>query len=156
MKIDLIWIGKTKESYLKAGISIYTNRLKHYTDFNIIEINDIKNPKNYSPEQLKVKEGELILAQTKGNPLVLLDEKGKHYNSVKFAEYLEQWQIKSTRKLQFVIGGAFGFSPNVYRAAVGKLALSEMTFSHQMIRLFFSEQLYRGFTIISNQPYHNI
>lgn len=156
MKIDLIWVGKTKDDYLKEGINIYLQRLKHFTNFQIVEIPDIKKAKNLSPEQLKEKEGQLILNQCKGNPIILLDEKGKHFSSLEFARYLENWQIKSTKKLQFVIGGAFGFSPEVYQASQAKLSLSKMTFSHQMIRLFFTEQVYRAFSILHNQPYHNV
>lgn len=155
MKIELIWVGKTKEAYLKDGFKIYVDRLKHFTDFSIVEIPDIKNPKNYSPEQLKAKEGELIIKEASGNPLILLDEKGKQFSSVKFAKYLENWEIRSTKKLQFIIGGAFGFSPEVYNIAVGKISLSDMTFSHQMIRLFFVEQVYRAYSILNNLPYHN-
>lgn len=155
MKVELVWVGKSKEKYLKEGIDIYVKRLKHFVDFSIVEIPDIKNPKNYKPEQLKVKEGELILKHTEGNTFVLLDEKGKHFSSVEYAKYIENFEIRSTKKLQFVIGGAFGFSDAVYKACSGQLSLSKMTFSHQMIRLFFTEQLYRAYAILNNLPYHN-
>ncbi len=155
MKIELIWVGKTKENYVKDGVEIFMNRIKHFSDFSIVEIPDIKNPKNYKPEQLKVKEGEQILKHTNGNTFILLDEKGKSFSSVLFAKYLENFEIRSTRKIQFVIGGAFGFSKEVYSKANGKISLSAMTFSHQMIRLFFVEQIYRAYSILNNLPYHN-
>lgn len=156
MKISLIVIGKTEEAYLKEGASIYIQRLKHYIAFDIIEIPSIKNTKNMSPSKIVEKEGELLLKQIiKHEYCVLLDEKGRSFRSVEFADYIKNKLNQSTRSLAFVVGGAYGFSPEVYNIANMKLSLSDMTFSHQMIRLFFLEQLYRAFTIIKNEPYHN-
>ena len=154
MKIKLIWIGKTNQSYLNEGISIYIKRLKHYTKLEIIEIKDIKN--FTSKEDLKIKEGQALLSKlTPEDFTILLDEKGKTYSSVLWAKKLESFQNQGKRCIAFIIGGAFGFHNDVYKRANGMLALSNMTFSHQMIRLFFLEQLYRGYTIIKNEKYHN-
>ena len=156
MKIELWAIGKTNEAYLREGMKIYTDRLAHYLSFELIVIPDLKKSKNLSPEQIKAKEGQLILQKLKpGDYLILLDEKGKSYTSTAFAKYLDQLQMSSHRKIIFLIGGAFGFSPEVYQKAQSQLTLSKMTFSHQMIRLFFLEQLYRGMTILRGEPYHN-
>ena len=156
MKISLIVIGKTEEAYIKEGINVYIQRLKHYITFEIIEIPSIKNTKNMSPSKIVEKEGELLLKQIKKHEYcILLDEKGRSFRSVEFAEFIESKINQSTRSIAFVVGGAYGFSPDVYNIAKMKLSLSDMTFSHQMIRLFFLEQLYRAFTIIKNEPYHN-
>lgn len=154
MKISLIWVGKTNERYLKEGIDIFVKRLKHYCKFEIIEIRDIK--KFSSAIDLKVKEGKEILDKiTSTDHIVLLDEKGGQLSSLQFSKSIEKYQNTGTRRLVFVIGGAFGFSDEMYNRADSKLGLSNMTFSHQMIRVFFLEQLYRGYTIIKNEKYHN-
>ncbi len=154
MKITLIWIGKTNEKYLSHGMDIYAKRLKHYCQCDVIELKDIKKFANTN--DLKQKEGAEILSKVENDDyLVLLDEGGQQFTSVKFSKYLEEHQVRGTRKIVFVIGGAFGFSDEVYERANQKLSLSKMTFSHQMIRLFFYEQLYRAFTILRNEKYHN-
>jgi 23S rRNA (pseudouridine1915-N3)-methyltransferase len=155
MKIELWVVGKTAFKYLEEGIGLYEKRLKHYTSFELGVLPDVKNPP-LSTEALKTKEGELILNKlTKDDVLVLLDENGKQQTSVEFSKFIENQQINSTKRLVFQIGGAFGFSEAVYQRANVKLSLSKMTFSHQMIRLFFVEQLYRAFTIVRGEKYHN-
>lgn len=156
MKIVLITIGKTNEKYLIEGISDYQKRLKHYTNFERIEIANIKNAKNFSESELMKKEGELILKQIQNSDhLVLLDDKGKDFTSQKFAQKLQQWMLSGKKRLVFVVGGAYGFSDEIYKRGNEKLSLSKMTFSHQMVRLFFVEQIYRGYTILNNEPYHH-
>ena len=156
MKIVLITIGKTNEKYLIEGISDYQKRLKHYTNFERIEIANIKNAKNFSESELMQKEGELILKQIKNSDhLVLLDDKGKDFTSQKFSQKLQQWMLSGKKRLVFVVGGAYGFSDEIYKRGNEKLSLSKMTFSHQMVRLFFVEQIYRGYTILNNEPYHH-
>ena len=156
MKIVLITIGKTNEKYLIEGISSYQKRLKHYTNFEMMEIPNIKNAKNLSEAELMKKEGELILKQIQSSDhLVLLDDKGKDFTSPKFAQKLQQWMLSGKKRLVFVVGGAYGFSEEVYKRGNEKLSLSKMTFSHQMVRLFFVEQIYRGYTILNNEPYHH-
>ena len=156
MKIVLITIGKTNEKYLIEGISDYQRRLKHYTNFDMIEIVHFKNAKNFSESELMQKEGELILKQIKNSDhLVLLDDKGKDFTSQKFAQKLQQWMLSGKKRLVFVVGGAYGFSEEIYKRGNEKLSLSKMTFSHQMVRLFFVEQIYRGYTILNNEPYHH-
>ena len=156
MTIKLIAIGKTDNKQLISLIDDYTKRLGFYIKFSLEIIPDIKNSKNLSETQQKQKEGELIL--NKLNPtdvLILLDENGKLLDSVGFSNYLQKHMNSGIKQLVFGIGGPYGFSEDVYRKANGKLSLSKMTFSHQMIRLFFIEQLYRGFTILRNEPYHH-
>ena len=156
MKIVLITIGKTNEKYLIEGISDYQRRLKHYTNFERIEIANLKNAKNFSESELMQREGELILKQIKNSDhLVLLDDKGKDFTSQKFAQKLQQWKHYGKKRLVFVVGGAYGFSEEIYKRGNEKLSLSKMTFSHQMVRLFFVEQIYRGYTILNNEPYHH-
>ena len=156
MKIVLITIGKTNEKYLIEGISDYQKRLKHYTNFERIEIANIKNAKNFSESELMKKEGELILKQIQNSDhLVLLDDKGKDFTSQKFSQKLQQWMLSGKKRLVFVVGGAYGFSDEIYKRGNEKLSLSKMTFSHQMVRLFFVEQIYRGYTILNNEPYHH-
>ena len=156
MNIKLIAIGKTDNKQLNSLIDNYINRLKFYIKFSFEVIPDIKNAKNLSESQQKEKEGKLILNQVDTSDiLLLLDEKGKQYDSVDFSEVLQKHMNSGIKQLIFVIGGPYGFSPEVYDRANGKLSLSKMTFSHQMIRLFFIEQLYRGFTILKNEPYHH-
>jgi len=156
MKITLLAVGKTEDSYLIEGIEKYLSRLKHYIGFNFIIIPDIKNTKNLSQAQQKSKEAELILKQI-NNPdmVILMDERGKKYSSVQFADFLNKQMIGSVQQLVFVIGGPYGFDESVYKRANGRISLSDMTFSHQMVRLFFAEQLYRAFSILKGEPYHH-
>lgn len=156
MKILLLVIGKTDEKYLIEGMDKYRNRLKHYIGFDYEEIPDIKNRKTLSEAQQKKLEGDLILAKIKaGDKLVLLDDKGKDYSSVAFSKHLQQQMNSGIKRLVFVVGGPYGFDASVYAKAQGKLSLSKMTFSHQMIRLFMVEQVYRAMTILKNEPYHH-
>jgi len=156
MKITLICIGKTDEAYLLEGIEKYQKRVKHYINFNLVIIPDLKNTKNRTQEQQKIKESELILKQLQTNDqVILLDEHGKSYRSIDFAQFINHKMLNSVPNLVFVIGGPYGFDQSVYDRASSKLSLSYMTFSHQMIRLFFMEQLYRAFTIIKGEPYHH-
>tara|TARA_B100001063_G_scaffold246585_1_gene286434 strand:+ start:29 stop:532 length:504 start_codon:yes stop_codon:yes gene_type:complete len=156
MQIKLIAIGKTDNKNLQTLIEDYKKRLSHYIKFEFEIIPDLKNVKHLSEEQQKEKEGELILAKTQNSDvLILLDENGKQMDSVAFSNYLQKHMNSGIKTLIFVIGGPYGFSEEVYKRANGKLGLSKMTFSHQMVRLFFTEQLYRGFTILKNEPYHH-
>lgn len=156
MTIKLIAIGKTDNKNLQTLMDDYQKRLGFYIKFEFEIIPDIKNSKNLSEDQQKQKEGEQILSRvTNSDILVLLDEGGKQMDSVGFSEYLQKHMNSGIKQLVFVIGGPYGFSPEVYDKSNGKLSLSKMTFSHQMIRLFFIEQLYRGFTILRNEPYHH-
>lgn len=156
MKIALIVIGKTDAGYFVEAIREYANRLVHYLPFEMEVIPDIKNVKNLSEMQQKEREGELILkALQPADYPVLLDEKGKEFTSMQFAAYLEKKMHTVSKRLVFVIGGPYGFSEAVYKAAAEKISLSKMTFSHQMIRLIFTEQLYRALTILHNEPYHH-
>lgn len=156
MNIKLIVVSKTDIPYLQTGIEEYVERLKHYCDFELTVIPSLKNMGKTTPNDIKEQEGALILKHLeKSDTVVLLDEHGKEYTSVGFSEYLQKQMNASTRTLAFVIGGAFGFSPAVYAAAHHKVSLSQMTFNHQMVRLFFVEQLYRAFTILRHEKYHN-
>jgi 23S rRNA (pseudouridine1915-N3)-methyltransferase len=156
MNIRLIAIGKTDNKNLQSLINEYTKRLSFYVKFDLEVIPDIKNVKNLSEAQQKKKEGELILAKINvTDHLILLDENGKTFNSLGFSDYLQKKMNTGIKTLVFVIGGPYGFSENVYQKAHGKVSLSEMTFSHQMVRLFIIEQIYRGFTILRNEPYHH-
>lgn len=156
MKIKLLVIGKTDDKHLLQLISTYQNRLKHYIKFELEIIPDIKNVKNLSELQQKEKEGELILQKLQSSDqLILLDEKGKEFRSVEFANWLQKKMNSGIKQLVLVIGGPYGFSDTVYKKASGKISLSKMTFSHQMVRLFVVEQLYRGFSILRNEPYHH-
>ena len=156
MNIRLLAIGKTDNKNLQILIDEYTKRLSFYIKFDLEVIPDIKNVKNLSENQQKEKEGELILSKiSPTDQLILLDENGKSFSSVGFSDYLQKKMNAGIKTLVFVIGGPYGFSEEVYQKSQGKIALSEMTFSHQMVRLFFIEQLYRGFTILKNEPYHH-
>lgn len=156
MNIRLIAIGKTDNKDLQSLINDYSKRLSFYVKFDLEIIPDIKNVKNLSEAQQKEKEGELILAKIgPTDQLILLDENGKTFSSVGFSEYLQKKMNAGIKTLVFVIGGPYGFSETVYQKAQGKVSLSEMTFSHQMARLFVIEQMYRGFTILKNEPYHH-
>lgn len=156
MNIKLIVVGKTDEKYLQQGIDVYVARLKHYVNFEMVVIPALKDQKGASPEEVKEREAALLLRQLeKCDRVVLLDEHGEQHTSVDFAQYLQKQMNAGVRNLAFVVGGAFGFAPSVYAAASGKVSLSKMTFNHQMVRLFFVEQLYRAFTILRHEPYHN-
>lgn len=156
MKICLLVIGKTDEEYLRHGLEIFLRRIPHYILFEMKVIPDIKNSKNLSEEQQKDKEGELILQQVlSSDEVFLLDEKGMEASSVEFARFLEKKMLSGLRRLVFVIGGPYGFSSSIYSRANGKVSLSKMTFSHQMVRLIFTEQLYRALTILKGEPYHH-
>ncbi|MDX1278907.1 23S rRNA (pseudouridine(1915)-N(3))-methyltransferase RlmH [Oceanihabitans sediminis] len=156
MTIKLLAIGKTDNKQLQSLINDYTKRLGHYIKFELEIIPDLKKVKNLSEAQQKQKEGELILAKLNNTDvLILLDENGKQMDSVGFSNYLQKHMNSGIKQLVFVIGGPYGFSEEVYSKAQGKLSLSKMTFSHQMVRLFVIEQIYRGFTILKNEPYHH-
>ena len=156
VKILLLAIGKTDEQWIQEALLKYIKRLQHYLPFEFEVIPDLKNNKNFSQAQQKEKEGALILKKIKPTDKVfLLDEKGKEYRSVEFANHLQQQMNSSVKRLVFIIGGPYGFSPELYAKAQCKLALSKMTFSHQIIRPFFVEQLYRAMTILKNEPYHH-
>jgi 23S rRNA (pseudouridine1915-N3)-methyltransferase len=156
MNIKLITIGKTDNKNLQSLIDEYSKRLSFYIKFDLEIIPDIKNVKNLSEAQQKEKEGELILSKiTPTDHLILLDKNGKTFNSVGFSDFLQKKMNAGIKTLVFVIGGPYGFSDTVYKQAIGKVSLSEMTFSHQMVRLFIIEQIYRGFTILKNEPYHH-
>ena len=155
MKTILILVGKTTDKHFQAGISDYADRITHYMPFDIVTIPELKNTKSLSEEQQKTMEGELILKQLQpSDTLVLLDEHGKELRSIELAKWLEQKQ-QTARRLVFVIGGPYGFSEAVYSRAHEKLSLSKLTFSHQMVRLVFTEQIYRACTIIKGEPYHH-
>ncbi len=156
MKITLILNGKTEDEHIIKGFAVYEQRLKHYVSFETIVIPALKNTKALSIEQQKEKEGELLFKEIESSDrLILLDENGKEYNSVEFSGFLQQQMNSGIKNLVFVVGGPYGFSDAVYKRANGKIALSKMTFSHQMVRLFFVEQIYRGMTILKNEPYHH-
>ena len=156
MNIRLLTIGKTDSKNLQLLIDEYQKRLSFYVKFDLEIIPDIKNVKNLSERQQKEKEGALSLSKIGPTEyLVLLDENGKSFSSVDFAEEIQKKMNSGIKTLVFVIGGPYGFSTEVYEKAKGKIALSEMTFSHQMVRLFFTEQLYRAYTILRNEPYHH-
>ena len=156
MKIELAVIGKTSIGYLKQGIDEYIKRLKHYVPFEIKYIDDIKNTKNISEEQQKRTEGAKILSLLdKSDFVVLLDEHGKEYTSIQYSSYIQKRMLSGAKKVVFVIGGPYGFSQEVYDRANDKISFSKMTFNHEMIRLIFTEQLYRAYTIINHEPYHH-
>tara|TARA_B100000949_G_scaffold148991_1_gene130909 strand:- start:750 stop:1223 length:474 start_codon:yes stop_codon:yes gene_type:complete len=156
MTIKLLAVGKTDNKDLQKLIDQYVKRLKHYCKFKIEIIRDIKKSKKMDENLQKQKEGELILAKTQASDiLVLLDENGKNFSSVGFSTWLQKQMNTGMKQLIFVIGGPYGFSDEVYQRANQKISLSKMTFSHQMVRLFFTEQIYRAFTILKNEPYHH-
>ncbi len=156
MKICLLVVGKTDAAYIRAGIEEYEKRLIHYVPYEMKILPDVKNSKSLTEELQKEKEGELILAQLQaGDWVVLLDEKGKQFDSVGFSEFVAQKMLKGLKRLVFVIGGPYGFAQAVYREASEKISLSKMTFSHQMVRMIFTEQLYRAMTIMKGEPYHH-
>ena len=156
MRINLICLGKTDDKEINNLIKYYQNRLPKHWNFEITEIADVKNAKNLSPELLKKEEGKLILNHVENSDLmILLDEKGKQFTSREFAEKIEGWMNSSVKKVCLIIGGAYGFSEEIYTRANEKMSLSKMTFTHQMIRLFFVEQIYRADQILQGKPYHN-
>ncbi len=156
MTVTLLVIGKTNVDFVIAGIEEYSKRLKRYIKYDIQVIADVKNASSLTPAQLKEAEADKFLDVLKGfDSVVLLDEKGREFRSSEFAGYLNQKMVSQTRKLCFVVGGAYGYSQRVYDLYKEKLSISKMTFSHQMIRLLFTEQLYRGITILEGLPYHH-
>jgi len=156
MVIKIVLVGKTDATYLQTGINVYLDRLKHYVPVKMIEIPELKNVSALSRDQIKTREGELILKQiSQSEHVILLDEHGKTFTSVNWARDLEQKLAHSSKDIVFVVGGSYGFSEDVYKRANSMLSLSEMTFSHQLVRLIFVEQLYRAFTIIKGEPYHH-
>lgn len=156
MKICLLVVGRTVEQHFVSAINDYAERTKHYIPFDIEVIPDLKNTKSLTVEQIKAKEGEMILKQlSQGDYIVLLDERGKEFRSVEFADYISKKMNTVSKRLVFVIGGAYGFSKEVYSAANEKIAMSKMTFSHQMIRVIVVEQIYRAMSIINGLPYHH-
>jgi 23S rRNA (pseudouridine1915-N3)-methyltransferase len=156
MKIAFFNIGRTAESWLKDGLAVYETRLRHYVPFEMLYLPEPKPAKNQSGKMQKELEGKVILSALSGfDYKVLLDEKGKMLSSVAFSGFLQHAMNRGTKNLAFVTGGPYGFSEEVYQAVPERISLSEMTFSHQMIRLLFLEQLYRGFTIIRGEPYHH-
>ncbi|MBQ4367671.1 MAG: 23S rRNA (pseudouridine(1915)-N(3))-methyltransferase RlmH [Muribaculaceae bacterium] len=156
MKIALVVVGRTTTGYLKTGIDEYVRRLSHYVPFEIQYIGDIKNVRNLSEDQQCVAEGKSILsALAPSDYVALLDEHGSEYTSLQWAQYVQRRMSSGVRRLVFVVGGPYGFSQEVYARANDKVSLSKMTFSHEMVRLIFTEQLYRAFTILNNEPYHH-
>lgn len=156
MNIKLLCVGKTDNKQLQALVDEYSKRLNFYIKYNIETLPDIKNVKNLSEQEQKIKEGALILSKLGPyDHLVLFDENGKSFSSVGFSKFLQKKMNSGIKTLVFVIGGPYGFSQEVYNKAIGKVSLSQMTFSHQMVRLFITEQIYRGFTILKGEPYHH-
>lgn len=156
MKLSLLFTGKTSFKYLEVGIAEYEKRIKRYIDFEIKVIKDFKASKSMPAKTVKIKEGEQIIKHlNKTDFLVLLDENGKMFSSREFAKFIDNKMYTGTKRLVFLIGGSYGFSDEIYKRANAKLSLSKMTFSHQPIRVLFAEQLYRAFTIIKGEPYHN-
>lgn len=156
MKITLLTVGKTDRDWVKQGIDVYVSRMKHYFPFSIMEIPELKNASSLSEEQIKTKEGELILKNLKpSEDVILLDERGREFSSLEFARLLQDKISYTGKDIVFVIGGAYGFSEAVRQRANSKISLSKMTFSHQMVRAIFTEQLYRAFTIMKGEPYHH-
>lgn len=156
MRINLLCIGKTDDKEIAGLVKYYQNRLPKHWNFEITEISDVKNAKNLSPELLKKEEAKLFLSHTENSDIVvLLDENGRQFTSREFAGKIDNWMNSSVKKVSFFIGGAYGFSDEIYQRANEKMSLSKMTFTHQMIRLFFVEQIYRADQILQGKPYHN-
>lgn len=156
MRINLVCMGKTDDKEISNLVKYYQNRLPKYWNFEIIEIADVKNAKNLSPDLVKKEEGKLFLNLIENSDtVVLLDEKGKQFTSREFASKIDNWMTSSVKKVSIIIGGAYGFSEEMYERANEKMSLSKMTFTHQMIRLFFVEQIYRADQILQGKPYHN-
>lgn len=156
MKITLLTVGKTDRDWVRQGLDIYVSRLKHYIPFSIVEIPELKNVSFLTKEQIRTREGELILRNLRPtDEVILLDERGKEYSSVELAKILQDKINYTGKDIVYIIGGAYGFSEAVYRRADSRLSLSRMTFSHQMVRAIFAEQIYRAFTIMKGEPYHH-
>lgn len=156
MKITLLTVGKTDKDWVRQGMDIYISRLKHYIPFSVVEIPELKNVSSLTKDQIKTREGELILKNVRpADDLILMDERGKQYTSVELAKVIQDKISYAGKDMVFVIGGAYGFSEAVYRRAESKISLSKMTFSHQMVRAIFVEQIYRAFTIMRGEPYHH-
>lgn len=156
MKITLLTVGKTDRDWVKQGMDIYVSRLKHYIPFSVVEIPELKNVSALSKDQIKTREGELILKNIRPtDDVILLDERGREHTSVELAKVIQGKISYGGRDMVYVIGGAYGFSEEVYRRADSKISLSRMTFSHQMVRAIFTEQIYRAFTIMRGEPYHH-
>ena len=156
MKITLLTVGRTDVKWVREGLDLYGDRLRHYVPYALIELPELKGVAALTREQIKEREGKAILMALKpSDEVYLLDEHGKEFRSIEFASFLEERMSRSGRDLTFVVGGAYGFSDEVYARAAGKISLSRMTFSHQMVRTIFAEQLYRAFTILRNEPYHH-
>jgi 23S rRNA (pseudouridine1915-N3)-methyltransferase len=156
MKITLIFVGKTVKTFLKDGEAEYDKRLKRYIKLEEIIIPELKNASKLSELEIKKKEGELILNKINtGDEVVLLDDKGTQFSSINLANWIDKFQIGGCKNLVFIVGGAYGFSQPVYERAQHKLSLSKLTFSHQMVRMIFKEQLYRSFSILKGEPYHH-
>lgn len=156
MNMILLTVGKTDVKWVKEGLDLYVSRLKHYVPFSVVEIPELKKVSSLTHQQIKEKEGELILKQVgPSDILVLMDEHGREYRSLEFAEFIEKQMASGAKNVIFTIGGAYGFSEEVYQRASLKISLSKMTFSHQMVRAIFAEQLYRAFTILKGEPYHH-
>ncbi len=156
MNIELLVVGKTDSSTIDELVRLYHKRLSHYANFAITTLPDIKRGKRLSASQHKQSESEMILSHIQTSDfVVLLDERGGQYSSMEFAQWLQKRMSSGVRRLLFVVGGPFGFAESVYQRADSKISLSRMTFTHQFIRVIFTEQLYRAFTILNNEPYHN-
>lgn len=156
MKITLLTVGKTDKEWVREGLDIYVSRLKHYIPFSVVEIPELKNVSALTRDQIKTREGELILKNIRPtDDVILLDERGKEHSSTELAKIIQDKLSYGNRDIVYVIGGAYGFSDQVYKRADSKLSLSRMTFSHQMVRAIFAEQIYRAFTIMRGEPYHH-
>lgn len=155
VKLILLTVGKTDVSWVREGLQLYVGRLQHYVKFDLREIPELKGTSAMSEEQIRQKEEAMILREAGNAEIILLDERGNQYRSLEFASWLQDRLNRGGRDICFVIGGAYGFSREVYEKASGKVSLSKMTFSHQMVRTIFAEQLYRAFTIIKGEPYHH-
>lgn len=156
MKITLLTVGKTDKDWVRQGMEIYVSRLKHYIPFSVVEIPELKNVSALTKDQIKAREGELILKNIKPtDDMILLDERGKEYSSTELAKVIQDKISYVGKDMTYVIGGAYGFSEDVYQRANSKISLSRMTFSHQMVRAIFVEQIYRAFTIMRGEPYHH-
>lgn len=156
MQVTLMCIGKSMKGFLDEGEKYYLNRLKHYMNFKVEVLPDIKQAKHLSEAEIKKKEGELFLSKLSGaDTVILLDERGKQHSSIEFSEYLQGFMNRGVKHLVFIVGGPYGFSDAMYSRGNGQMSLSKMTFSHQMIRLFFVEQTYRAMTILKGEPYHH-
>lgn len=156
MEIELLTVGKTTIPYVISGIDEYSRRLRHYIPYRIMPLPDVKRGKVMTPDRQKELEGEQILGHlAAGDYVVLLDERGREYTSMEFASWMERQMVSGRKRVVFVIGGPYGFSQSVYDRADGKVSLSRMTFNHEMVRLFFTEQIYRAMTILRGEPYHH-